>query len=53
MALDVFDNDDCVIDHDANGEHQAEQREHIQREAEECHRGERADEGDGNCHQRN
>ena len=33
-ALDVLDHDDRVIDQDADGEHHAEQRQHVDREAE-------------------
>ena len=29
VALDVFDHDDRVIDHDADGEHEAEERERV------------------------
>ena len=32
VPLDVFDHDDGVIDHDADGEDQAEQRQQVQRE---------------------
>ena len=34
VALDVLDHDDGVIDHDADGQHQAEQRQRVDREAE-------------------
>ena len=33
-ALDVLDHDDRVVDHDADREHEAEQREQVDREAE-------------------
>src|SRR5207302_603031 len=42
-ALDVFQNDDRVIDDDADRQHQAKQRQIVQREAKEQHHGERAD----------
>ena len=32
-ALDVLDHDDGVVHHDADGQHQAEQRQVVQREA--------------------
>ncbi len=49
LALDVLDDDDRVVDDDADGEHQAEQRQHVDREAEPLHHREGADEryGDG------
>ena len=34
VALDVLDHDDRVVDHDADGEHQPEQRQRVDREAE-------------------
>ena len=34
VALDVFDHDDRVVDHDADREHEAEQRQRVEREAE-------------------
>ena len=34
VALDVLDHDDGVIDHDADGQHEAEERERVDREAE-------------------
>ena len=39
----VLDDHDRVVDHDADRQHQAEQREHVDREAERRHRRERAD----------
>ena len=43
VALDVLDHDDGVVDHDADGQHQAEQRQGVEREAERRHDGEGAD----------
>ena len=34
VALDVLDDDDRIVDHDADREHQAEQRQVVEREAE-------------------
>ena len=44
VALDVLDHDDGVVDDDADGEHEAEQRQVVEREAEHRHEEERADE---------
>ena len=43
VALDVLHHDDGVVDHDADGQHQAEQREIVEREAERRQHGEGAD----------
>ena len=43
VPLDVLDDDDRVVHHDADREHQAEQRQHVDREAEQPQHGERAD----------
>ena len=43
----VLDDHDRVVDHDADGQHQAEQREHVDREAQRPHRGEGADDRHG------
>ncbi len=43
VALDVLDHDDGIIDHDADRQHQAEQRQIVEREAERGHEEERAD----------
>src|SRR2546426_1866459 len=42
-ALDVLDDDDGVVHHDADRQHEAEQREQIDREAEQLHPEEGAD----------
>ncbi len=42
MAHDVFEHHDCVVDHDANGEREAEQGEEIEGEAHEIEHGKRA-----------
>ena len=34
VALDVLDHDDRIVDDDADRQHQAEQRQHVEREAE-------------------
>ncbi len=44
LALDILDHDDCVVDHDADGEHKSEQRQHVDGEAEALHHREGADE---------
>ena len=43
MPLDVFDHHDGVVDHDADGEHETEQRQIVDREAERRHHREGAD----------
>ena len=43
LRLDRLDHDDRVVDHDADGEHQREQRHGVGGEAERQHHGERAD----------
>ena len=53
IALDVLDDDDGVVDDDADRQHQAEQRQVVQREAERRHDGERADERHRHGDQRN
>ena len=47
IALDVFDNHDGVVHHDADGQHQTEQRQRVDAEAEGEHHGKRSDEGHG------
>ena len=47
MPLDVFQHDDGVVHHDADGQHQAEQRDVVQAEAQSGHDGEGADEETG------
>ena len=49
---DRLDDDNRIVDDDADGEHQAEQREHVDREAEQREEHERADERDRHGHQR-
>src|SRR5580704_11854401 len=44
VALHVLDHHDRVVDHDADGENQAEQRQIVEREPERRHEEERADE---------
>ncbi len=44
-ALDVLDHHDRVVDDDADGEHQREQRHHVEREPERQHDREGADQG--------
>jgi hypothetical protein len=46
VALDVLDDHDRVVHHDADREHHAEQRQEVDREAEDQHSRERADERD-------
>ena len=50
-ALDVLDDDDRVVDDDADREHHAEQRQLVDREAEQAHAEERAEQRDRD-HQR-
>ena len=45
-ALDVFHHDDGVVHDDADGQHQAKQRDVVEAEAQGRHDGERADDGD-------
>ena len=49
VALDVFDDDDGVVDDDTDREHEAEQRQRVERDADQAHDEERADQrhGDG------
>ena len=49
--LDGLDHDDGVVDDDADGQHQAEQREVVQAEARRRHHREGADDGHGHGHQ--
>ena len=53
VSLDVLDDHDRVVDHDADGEHQAEQRQRVDREAERQHQRERADDRHRHREQRN
>ena len=52
-ALDVLDDHDRVVHHDADGEHQRQQGHGVGRVADEEHHGEGADDGDGHGDQRN
>jgi hypothetical protein len=52
VALHVFHHDDGVIDHDADGQHEAEEAQRVDREAEEQHDAERADDRDRHRQQR-
>jgi hypothetical protein len=52
-ALDVLDDDDRVVDDDADGEHEPEEREQIHRESENPHAEEGADDRDRHGQQRN
>jgi hypothetical protein len=51
-AMDVLDLDDRIIDHDADREHDREQRQHVDRCAEERHHHEGGDHGDRDRHHR-
>ncbi len=53
VALDVLDDHDRVVDHDADGEHQPEQAERIDGKTEEVEERERADDRHRHRHQRN
>ena len=52
VALDVFDDDDGVIDDQADGQHEGEDRQEIEAEAEREHDDPRADQRDGHRDQR-
>ena len=47
IALHVLDHDDRIVDHDADGENQAEQRQIVEREPEHRHEEEGADQRHG------
>ena len=51
-ALDVFDDDDRVVHHDADRQHQSEEREQVDRESEHRHPEKRADDRDGHGQRR-
>ena len=46
LALDVLDDDDRVVDDEADRQHHAEQAQHVEREAEHLHHRERRDQRD-------
>jgi hypothetical protein len=52
VALHVLDHHDGIVDHDADRQHQPEQRKIVERETEQRHEEERADERDRNRDQR-
>ena len=52
-ALHVLDDDDGVVDDDADREHETEERDGVEREPEHLHHGERADERDRDRQHRN
>ena len=52
-AFDVLENDDRIVDDDADGQHQPEQRQKIDRKAEGIHAGKRADDRDRHRQNRN
>ncbi len=53
MALDRLDDDDRIVNHQADGEHEAEHRKRIDGEAEQRKKCEGADERNRNGEQRN
>ncbi len=53
MARRVLHHHDGVVDDDADGQHNAEQREHVDREPQPAHDGKGADQGDWDCRHRN
>ena len=53
VPLDVLDHDDRIVDDEAGRERDAEQRQRVDREAEQLHERERADERDRNRDRRN
>ena len=52
VVLDVLHDHDGVVDDDADRQHQAEEREVVEREAQRRHHGERADDAHRNVDQR-
>ena len=52
VSLDVFDHDNSIIDDDADSEHEAEEAQVVEREAEDLHDRQRADERHRNGEQR-
>ena len=52
MVLDRFDDDDGVVNHQADGKHEAEKRKRVDRKAERRKDDERADERNRNRQQR-
>ena len=52
MTLNILDNDDRVVDDEADGENHGEQRQRIDREVKNDKRRERTDQGDRNSEQR-
>ena len=53
IAFDILDDDDRVVDDNADGEHQSEKRQRVEGEAQELHHQKAADEGHRNRHHRN
>ena len=53
MAIDVFDDDDGVIDHQSNGQHQRQQGEQVDRITQRQHHEKRADQRQWHCDQWN
>ena len=51
-AVHVLDHHDGVVHHDADGENQSQQRQHVEREAEDEHHAEGADQRNGHRHDR-
>ena len=52
MPLDVLDDDDGVVDHEPDREHDGEQRQQVQREPEDLHQEDGADERHRDGHER-
>ena len=53
MTLDCFDNDDCVIDHETDREHESEKRKCVDRKSEQRKQNKRADQRHRHRAQRN
>ncbi len=53
VAVDVLQHDDCIVDHEAHGEHDPEHRQHVDREAQHVDEEKRADQRYGNGDRRN
>ena len=53
MSLDVFDNDDCIIDDQSDGKHDRQQRQQVEAEPEQLHEKQRANQRNRNRDDRN
>ncbi len=53
ITLDILDDDDGVVDHDADGQNETKERQRVEGQSNELHDREAADERDGDRHDRN